>query len=245
MMNYSKQIISIVLLLIVSLASGAFAAHNVKDETTARNNKRQRGWYIRLVSESDGLKDNKTVFGYLQGASDQKDRYDSEALSSGGSHYIYTTINHPDFEGAEEYRSDYRTFHKIGEKAAMWIIDVHSGDAYADITIHWDGVTKVKKKKQGDFVEKHKRGKRILGKMILLDEKNDLTIDVKVNNSYTFNMNGKREHLLAWILKKDGMSEDELAVLFQTYDNICSNKEMEEDTDISGGDFIAPNPRKK
>jgi hypothetical protein len=244
-MKFSKQIKSIVLLLVLSLATGVFAADNVNNEVSVKKHKRQKGWYIRLVTESDNLKDTKTVLGYLKGASDQKDRYDSEALGSGGSHYLYTTINHPEFEGAEEYRSDYRAFQKIGKKADMWIIDVHSGDAYADVTLRWDGVTKVKKNKKGTFVEKHKRGNVILGKMILLDAENDVTVDVKSKNSYTFNMNGKREHVLAWILKKDGESEDELAVLIQAYENIYNNKEMEENTNITGDDSIIPNPRKK
>ncbi len=255
-MKFSKQIKCIVLLLIISLATGVFAADNVEDERSANNNKRQKGWYIRLVAESDDLKDVKTVFGYLQGASDQKDRYDSEALSSGGPHYLYTTINHTEFEGAVEYRSDYRAFQKIGEKSDTWIIDVHNGDAYADVTLSWDGVTKVKKNKKGDFVEKHKRGNKILGRMILFDEVNNMTIDVKSNNSYTFNMNGKREHVLAWILMKDGKDEDglarilmkddedELASVSQAYDNVYRNGEMDEDSGVME-DFIAPNPRKK
>ncbi len=206
-MKYAKQIKIVVLLLVIGLAAGVYAADNVKAERSAKKVKGQKGWYIRLVTTSDDLKDNHTVFGYLKGASDQKDKYDSEALSVGGSHYLYTTIDHPEFARTSEYRSDYRASRKVGKKSDTWIIVVHSGDAYADVTLSWDGITRVKKNRKGDFVEKHKRGKKILGKMRLLDKENNIKINVKAENSYTFNMNGNNEHTLTWILMKDGEDE--------------------------------------
>ena len=245
-MKYAKLIKSAVLILVICLAIGILKTDNAKAERSANKVKRQKGWYIRLVTESDDLRDYKTVFGYLQGASDLKDKYDSEALSSGGPHYLYTTINHPEFEGAKEYRSDYRAFQKVGKKSDTWMIVVHCGDAFADVTLSWDGITKVKKNKKGVFVEKHRRGKNKLGKMVLFDEENNRTIDVKSENSYTFNMNGNREYILTWVLKKDG--EPARASRRQAaYDNSAA-EERNMDADQESGfmeDFIAPEPKKK
>ena len=240
-MKYSKQIKSVVLILVICLAVGILKADNAKAERSANKVKRQKGWYIRLVTESDDLKDDNTVFGYLQGASDLKDKYDSEALGIGGSHYLYTTINHPEFEGAEEYRSDYRAFQKAGKKSDTWVIVVHCGDAFADVTLSWDGITEVKKNKKGDFVEKHKRGKNKLGKMVLLDEENNRTIDVKSENSYTFNMNGSREHTLTWILLKDGEGIPVMETRARAHVRARRNAEMDEEMDYD----IAPGPKKK
>ena len=243
-MKQTKYIKSIILLLVVILATGTFAGN--KQHHKKRSNI-QRGWYIRLIATSDDLKDTSTVFGYLKGASDQKDKYDSEALSSGGGHYLYTTINHPEFEGSEEYKSDYRAFQKTGNKSDTWTIVVHSSDNYGDVTLSWDGVTWVRKKKEGGFREKHYKGKRILGRSKLIDEANGEVIDTKAENSYTFNMDGSREHTLKWVLLKDGEEEPTIAEPeVATLETMAMPEEREEASETETAvENTIPTPKKK
>ncbi len=241
MMKNTKYLKSIILLLTVILVTGAFAGNKKKFV--------QKGWYIRLVTTSNKLTDKSTVFGYLQGASDWKDKYDSEVLSSGGAYYLYTTINHPEFVGAEEYRSDYRAFQKIGEKSDTWTIVVHCGDTNADITLSWDGVTWVKKNIQGGFTEKHRKGRKILGKMKLLDETNDQVIDVNAEDSYTFNMKGNRIYTLKWVLFKDAEEKSTAAEsplkMMKTLKVSSESEEVSEDETVNEDEFSMPSPKKK
>ncbi len=188
----------------------------------------QKGWYIRLTAQNGDTTNNTTVFGYLQGASDGKDRYDAEALSAGGSKHFYTTIHHDDFAGADEYRSDYRAYAKIGKKSDTWVIIVHSGNTAADVTLSWNGVTEGKKVDNGAFIEKHTKGKKTLRRMRLIDEENGEVIEVKKQRSYTFNMNGKKEHQLKWMLLKNGEDEPVLEVTAEMSETSFKVEEAQE-----------------
>lgn len=139
----------------------------------------QKGWYIRLTVQSDTLEDKSTVFGYLEGASDTKDRYDSEALSSTG---LYTTVYHTDFGSIKNYKSDYRAYKAAGEGSDIWIIKVNSGDTAADVTLSWDGITYVTKNPKGGFQEEHKVESTELSQMRLVDVDNGTVIYVEEND---------------------------------------------------------------
>jgi hypothetical protein len=168
----------------------------------------QKGWYIKLTVESATLKDNSTVFGYLEGASDGKDRYDSEALSSSG---LYTTIYHTDFGSTKNYRSDYRTYAAAGQKSDTWTIKVNSGDANADVTLSWDGITYVTKNAKGSFNEEHKATAEELSNMRLVDVEDNLVIPVLDNGmKISFNMNGNKVRTFKWVVLKDGEVEPEV-----------------------------------
>lgn len=238
---------SIILLLALIVATTAFGGNGHKKKKSGK----QIGWYVRLITTNDDLKDTHTVFGYLRGASDAKDKYDSEAMVTGGSHYLYTTLSHPEFQGAREYRSDYRAFAKRGKKSDTWTIIVHSADTQADVTVGWDGVTWVRKKKgESDFTEKHRRGRRLFSNMRLLDEANSIVIDVKAQNAYTFNMDGKREHTLKWVALKKGEEEPVVAELEASVAEMgmmeifSEQKEMIEVESESLDGFMPPSPKK-
>ena len=241
-MKRDQPIKSIILLLALIVATTAFGGNGHKKKPG-----KQIGWYVRLITTSSDLNDTHTVFGYLKGASDAKDRYDSEALASGGGHYLYTTISHPEFEGSKEYRSDYRAFAKRGRKSDTWTIVVHSGDTNADVTIGWDGVTWVRKKRgESDFIEKHRRGRRLFANMRLVDEANGIVIDVKAQNSYTFAMDGKREHTLKWVALKEGEEEPVLAEVeaavakMEMVEMLSERREMMDEEAESLDGFLPP-----
>lgn len=211
-----------------------------KDKSVVKKASVQKGWYIRLQSETNTLKDDKTVFGYLMGASDGKDKYDAEALSVGGSNYLYTVIYHDDFAKADEYRSDYRAYAKIGEKSDTWVIKVKSGNANADVTLSWDGITEAEKNDQGDFIEESTKGNKILSKMRLVDEENSKVIDVKKQDSYTLNMNGKKELELKWMLLKNGEKEPKIKKPKK-----AALAEYDETTETEIEDSLPPSAKKR
>jgi len=174
----------------------------------------QKGWYIKLSVESATLKDNSTVFGYLQGASDSKDRYDSEALSSNG---LYTTIYHTDFGSTKNYRSDYRAYAETGQKSDSWVIKVNSGDANADVTLSWDGITYVTKNAKGQFEEAHQTQSAELSNMRLIDvETGDVMQATENGMQVTFNMGGSKVRTFQWVLLKDGEEEPTVQVSTQS-----------------------------
>lgn len=184
---------------------------SVEDSTDMKDNNSivvvsQKGWYIKLSVESDTLQDEGTVFGYLEGASDEKDKYDSDALGSSG---LYSTIYREDL-GSTHYRSDYRSYAPTGEKSDTWIIEVHSGDKNANVTLSWDGITYVSKNDKGTFDEEHKTRSAELDLMRLIDVEDATVLSVLDNEmKISFSMNGNRERVFKWVLLQDGEAEPE------------------------------------
>lgn len=164
----------------------------------------QKGWYIRISTQTDKRQDSNTVFGYLQGASDGKDRYDSEALKSSG---LYATIYHEDYGNTKNYRSDYRADKETGTKSETWLLRVNSGDADADVTMSWDGITFVEKKPKGGFAETQETSSPELDNMRLVDVESGEIIDVATTSSYQFNMGGQKSKEFKWLMLADGEDE--------------------------------------
>jgi hypothetical protein len=239
MMNHSKQFKSMIFVLMTLLSVGVFigcgdtsssataaqaqsnfedAAYlsksdkrvGVKESVKHKTKAKKAGWYIRMTAQSDALKDANTVFGYLKGAGDAKDRFDAEALSKSGGTYLYTTIYHTDFGKTKNYRSDYRAFKKLGKHSETWTIMVNSGDANADVVLSWDGVTTLKRDAKGNYLEKHIKGKKYLKKMRLVDVRSGEVIEVlkgRKSNTYTFNMEGQKTREFKWLLLRNGEEE--------------------------------------
>jgi len=158
------------------------------------------GWYIRLNAKTTSLEDNGTVLGYLEGAMDGKDRYDSKALSAYG---LYTTVYHEEYN-EKEYRTDYRRYAKAGDKTDIWIIKVHSGDPLADVTLTWDGITFVLKNAEGNYEEEHQNDAPELEHMKVVDITTGEEIPVSNNSmGISFNMNGSQERTFKWMILKD------------------------------------------
>jgi len=203
--------------------------------TTAPNDANlQKGWYVKLTVEDGTLKDNSTVLGYLgylEGASDSKDRYDSEAFSSSG---LYTTIYHEDFGSTKNYRSDYRTYKEAGEKSDTWIIKVNSGDANADVTLSWNGITYVTKSLKGGFDEELQTESPELTQMRLVDvETADVVPATDDGMKITFNMNGSNERTFQWILLAEGDSEPDVEPTVKIASpSARSMKVLEEESDF-------------
>jgi len=180
------------------------------NQKTIRENNRviQKGWYIRLTVKSDTLIDNKAVFGYLQGASDGKDRYDSQAYASSG---LYVVIYNGNFGNKKEYRSDYRAFKTSGSTKETWIVRVYNRrGTNDDITLSWNGITLVSKRKNSNFEEEHKKNSTELQNMRLVDEDAKNIINVSENKNYNFNMDGKIVREFKWIMLADGDDEPEI-----------------------------------
>jgi len=168
----------------------------------------QKGWYIRLKARSDTLVDDKAVFGYLQGASDRRDRYDSPAYASSG---LYVVIYNSSFGAKKEYRSDYRAFKPSGSTKESWVLRVYNRRGVDDnITLSWDGITLVQKREDNGFDEEHKSDSTELQNMRLVDADEGSIVNVLEDHSYSFNMNGKKVRELKWIMLADGDDEPEI-----------------------------------
>jgi len=215
-MKYVIQLKTKIFLLTALLGLGVFTgcggsgSTDGETSTTTPSNDAvvQKGWYVKLTVQSETRKDGNTVLGYMEGASDSKDRYDSEALSSSG---LYTTIYHEDFGSTKNYRSDYRVYKAAGEKSDIWMIKVNSGDANADVTLSWKGITYVIKTSKGGFVEELKTQSPELSLMRLVDmETGDVFLADENDMQITFNMEGQKVKTFQWILLKDGDPEPEV-----------------------------------
>lgn len=205
----------------------------------------QKGWYVKLTVESDTLKDESTVLGYLEGASDSKDRYDSEAFSSSG---LYTTIYHEDFGSTKNYRSDYRAYTAVGEKYDTWTIKVNSGDTNADVTLSWNGITYVTKKSKGGFTEELQTQSPELILMRLVDvETGDIILAEENDMQISFNMEGQKERTFQWILLKDGDPEPEVQpiVASKTSPSLRSMKVQSIEPEESDFGFAPPSFEKR
>lgn len=168
----------------------------------------QKGWYIRLAVEDGTLKESSTVFGYLEGAGDNKEKYDTEALTPFGGSYLYTTLYHTDFGSVTNYKSDYRVYRAAGEKSDTWTIKVHSGDENADVTLSWNGITYVAKTVKDGFQEELETDSPELGLMRVVDvETGDVMLAADEDMKITFNMNGSHQRTFEWMLLADGDPE--------------------------------------
>jgi len=181
------------------------------NQETIRENNRviQRGWYIRLTAKSDSLIDDKVVFGYLQGANDGKDRYDSQAYASSG---LYVVIYNGNFGTKKEYRSDYRAFKTSGSTKETWIVRVYNRrGTNDDITLSWNGITLVSKRENSNnFEEEHKKSSTELKNMRLVDDDEKNIINVSEDQNYSFNMDGKIVREFRWIMLADNDDEPEI-----------------------------------
>jgi len=170
----------------------------------------QKGWYIRISTQSSELEDNQTVIGYLEGASDRRDRYDNEAFPSSG---LYTTIYHDNFGKKSDFRSDYRAYKEVGSRSESWIIKVNNARyKNSDVTISWNGITVVEKRARVGYSEKHIDNSSKLQYMRLIDEEGGNIVDISQNSSYSFNMNGKGIRELKWVILADGEDEPRLSI---------------------------------
>ncbi|SFV63332.1 hypothetical protein MNB_SV-6-602 [hydrothermal vent metagenome] len=168
----------------------------------------RKGWYVRLVVESEHLTDSGSILGYLEGASDGKDRYSSKALKSSG---LYLAISDSRYSADSEYRSDYRAFKPLGSKQEVWYLIVsNSKDRDGDVTISWDGITFVEQENSDLFKENHKDTSAQLALMRLVDVDNKKIVKISEDSNYTFNMGGKSTKRLKLIMLANGDEEPEV-----------------------------------
>jgi hypothetical protein len=169
----------------------------------------QKGWYIRISTQSSGLEDDQTVIGYLEGASDRRDRYDNEAFPSSG---LYTSIYHNNFGKKSDFRSDYRAYKEVGSRSESWIIKVNNArHKNSDVTISWSDIIVVEKRPKVGYSEREMANSTILQYMRLIDEEGGNIVDISQDSSYSFNMNGKSVRELRWVILADGEDEPTLS----------------------------------
>lgn len=187
------------------------ADENTPAVNDTKNEIIQKGWYVRLSVEDGTRKESSTVLGYLEGAGDGKEKYESEALTPFGGSYLYTTLYHTDFGSVQNYKSDYRVYKEAGQKSDIWTIKVNSGDVNADVTLSWNGITYVTKRAQGGFEEELKIDAPELSLMRVVDvESGDVMLASENGMEISFNMNGSHQRTFEWYLLADGEPEPDV-----------------------------------
>ncbi len=245
MMKNTKQLKSVVFLLTALLSMEIFTGCGGGNTTQKEVVNLQKGWYVRLAVESDTLNDNSTVFGRLQGAGNNKDRYDNEAKGSAG---LFTTLYHEDFGTFRHYKSDYRPYSETGERSDNWTIKVNSSNKSADVTLSWKGITYATKNPKGGFDEELKIESPELTLMRLVDVETGKVMSVLDNDmKISFNMNGSSQRTFIWMLLKDGDPEPnaesvaKMAVSVQAEKSgDLQNIEDEMLSELNPPDFIKP-----
>ena len=133
---------------------------------------RPGGWFIRLVVESGGLRDDANVFGQLADSVVGYDAHDLEELAPFGDSFLTVVFPHPDWGAqAGDYASDYHPL-RSASVPDEWRFEVRSSNPESVVTLRWEGPAS-----------------RLLGS-ILIDVESGQRIVPQTDGRYTFAMSG-------------------------------------------------------
>ena len=126
------------------------------------------GWFIRLIAESEGLRDSFNVFGQLADSRQGYDAHDLQELPPFGDSYLTVVFPHHSWgDQAGDYASDY---HRLRPGRDRWRFEVRSSNPGATVTLRWEGP-----------------GEK-LRSSILVDEETGRRIRVRPGGRYRFTM---------------------------------------------------------
>ncbi len=130
------------------------------------------GWYVRLIAESEDLRDASNVLGQLSDSAIDYDAHDLEELAPFGNPFLTVVFPHQYWgDHAGDYASDYHPLRPESEPDA-WRFEVRSSDPAAMVTLRWEGP-----------------GSRLLGS-VLTDVETGEQVAVAPDGSYAFAING-------------------------------------------------------
>ena len=131
-----------------------------------------RPWAVRLIAESDGLRDAGNLFGQLTASLDGRDLHDLEELSPFAAPYLTVVFPHPDWGSqAGDYATDFHAL-KPRRTRDRWTFEVRSSPDVEEVTLAWEGP------------------RRVLRKLRLIDENTGRRVMMRPGGSYTFPADG-------------------------------------------------------
>ncbi len=146
-----------------------------------KKNKRKTDWFVRLIAESGGLRDEHNVLGQLGDSVKGLDSHDLPELSAFSAPYLSIVFPQDDW-GSEsgDYTSD---FHGLKKRAKdSWYFEVASSEIGETVTLRWEA----------DEVH--------LKRSFLLDAATGKRFKVKPGGSYSFTVQSEREGFY-WLVK--------------------------------------------
>jgi hypothetical protein len=96
------------------------------------------GWFVRLIAQSEDLRDAGNVFGQLADSSDGHDRHDLVEKPVFGERYLNVVFPHPEWgEHSGDYASDFR---RLGRRpSGTWTFAVQAAATVKEVGLRWDG----------------------------------------------------------------------------------------------------------
>ena len=151
---------------------------------------RTNEWYLRLsvTNADENLLDKSNLLGQLKESHSGYDSHDLIELPPFAAPYLTLVFPHPDWEEkAGNYATD---FHQRRGWRQVWYFEVHSDDAWRDITLNWTLTSNTKTPRSMWLVDGD-TGEAIRG--------NSWNHRRPAVSEYSFNMDGQTSHPFYWV----------------------------------------------
>ncbi len=134
---------------------------------------RSEPWFMRLIVESDGLRDEGNLLGQLTESLDDRDYHDLEELPPFDDPYLTVVFPHPDWgDQAGDYATDFHEL-KPRRRRERWTFEVRASPEVEQVTLSWE-------------VEP----RSLMRRLKLIDRVSGQRIKPRRGGSYTFPMDG-------------------------------------------------------
>ncbi len=139
----------------------------------------ERGWYVRLIAESDSMIDPGNVFGQLPDSVDSYDPHDLIELDPIGERYLTVVFPHDEWGARSgDYSTDFRALLHDANRHS-WSFEVWASPDVQRVTLRWEGPSEV------------------LRASVVVDELTGRRIQIRPGGSTTFSVEGGM-HPFTW-----------------------------------------------
>jgi len=182
------------------------------------------GWYMRTVvsavSEDGTVYSHNTagVFGELDESADGLDRHD---VPSSGSAIIQVRFINDQFDGGEEYYSDYREYNASSLKKQTWtflvvneiVVDLSN----ASLQIGVEALKNVYRKSDNTYYEMTSTDQGKRDSLVLIDLDNNRTYKYDELKNANLSMDGKNTRQFRWVLNGEVETLDTIPLNLSKY----------------------------
>ncbi|MEM7584132.1 MAG: hypothetical protein AAF560_12165 [Acidobacteriota bacterium] len=138
-------------------------------------------WFVRLIAESEGLRDDGNLLGQLATSRRGPDLHDLKELPPFASPYLTVVFPKPDWgDHAGDYATD---FHRLRRQPRrdVWRFEVRASPEIEEVTLSWDGP------------------ERIIRRLRLFDRTTGRRVPMRPDGSYTYLSDGEPRKFVCWL----------------------------------------------
>ncbi len=138
-------------------------------------------WFVRLIAEADGLRDDGNLYGQLPTSRTGPDLHDLKELAPFASPFLTVVFPHPTWgDQAGDYSTD---FHRLRRhpRRERWIFEVRASSEVEEVTLSWDGP------------------RSIVRRLRLFDQTTGRRVPMRPGGTYTYVSDGSPRTFVTWL----------------------------------------------